>query len=307
MISTKYLRLIQHKVSTYPQNQLEKVQALFSQSFGGRTLSLEILKWQMEKNPCLQKRATSLWSEDMLVAYNALTPYWAYLYGKKVTAAVSGTTMADENFPGCSLQLFAECAKQNMDLSIIFGFPNHNAIKLVKYLGHHYVGDVAFWTVEAKPVAISDKITEFDEFNSDYEELSKIISQKHDFIKVRQRNFLNWRFFQHPQLDYHGFEYKKRGYIIVDIYIENGIKQLQVVDIIADSDEVMTELLQYAVRLAYDQECKNVKLWLTSERYSHVLEENGFVYGEHPFPMVVWNMDLDISKSYITMMDSDIF
>ena len=69
----------------------------------------------------------------------------------------------------------------------------------------------------------------------------------------------------------------------------------------------MAELLKYAVHLAYDWQCKTVKLWLTSENYRDILEINGFVYGEHPFPMTVWNMDLDISKSYITMMDSDIF
>ena len=38
-----------------------------------------------------------------------------------------------------------------------------------------------------------------------------------------------------------------------------------------------------------------------------VLVESGFVYGEHPFAMTVWNQDLNIKKSYITMADSDIF
>lgn len=307
MVRSKYLRHTQYKVGTYPKESLEKVRTLFSQAFGGRTISEAMLQWQMERHPDLQERATSLWEGDTLVAYNALTPHPAYLYGQEVISAVSGTTMADENYPGCSLQLFAECARQNGDISIIFGFPNHNAIKLVKYLGHHYVGDVAFWTAEAKQIVMSDKIREIGEFGSEYEEISKGLSKQHDFIDTRKKDFLNWRFFQKPGYEYKAFEYEKRGYIVVDIYIETGVKQLQIVDIIADTEEVMEELLKYAVHLAYDWQCKTVKLWLTSENYRDILEINGFVYGEHPFPMMVWNMDLDISKSYITMMDSDIF
>ena len=130
MIRSKNLRFPQYDVGKYPKDQQYKIQALFSQAFGGRTESLEMLEWQMEKNPCLQERATTLWKDETLVAYNALTPHPAYLYGKEVISAVSGTTMADEHFPGCSLQLFTECAKQNKDIAIIIGFPNHNSYNI---------------------------------------------------------------------------------------------------------------------------------------------------------------------------------
>lgn len=308
MAQSKYLRLPQYEVGKYPKNQLEKIQMLFSQAFGGRTESLEMLQWQMEKNPCLQERATALWQGNTLVAYNALTPHPTFLRGKEVISAVSGTTMADEHFPGASLQLFTECAKQNQDIAIIIGFSNHNSYSItVKYLGHHYVGDVAFWTTEAKPIKTADKIREFFEFTDEYQEISRKLSKTHDFIKTREKNFLNWRFFQKPEFEYKGYEYQKRGYIVVDTYTENNIKQLQIVDVIADSEEVMEELLKYAINLAYDWNCPYVKLWLTSMQYKKLLEKSGFIYGEHPFAMTVWDQDLDISNSYITMMDSDIF
>ena len=37
MAQSKYLRLPQYEVGKYPKNQLEKIQMLFSQAFGGRT------------------------------------------------------------------------------------------------------------------------------------------------------------------------------------------------------------------------------------------------------------------------------
>ena len=308
MVNKRLLRLPRYEVGLYPKDRLDRVQALFSQAFGGREESLEMLKWQMEDNPCLKERATSLWDGDTLVAYNALTPHPALLYGNEVVSAVSGTTMADEHYPGCSLQLFTECAEQNRDIGIIYGFPNHNSYGItVKYLGHHYVGDVAFWTADAARREVSGHIREFRAFSDEYEAISRALSRSHDFIKARPKAFMDWRFFRKPEYDYRGYEYDKRGYIVVDTYAENGVRQLQVIDILADSEDVMGELLQYAVNLAHEWHCKTVKLWLTSDRYAPVLRANGFAYGEHPFAMTVWSQDLDIHKSYITMVDSDIF
>ena len=305
---SKYLRIPQYEVGKYPKDALYKVQDLFKKAYGGRTESIKMLQWQLEDNPCPKERATTLWDGDILVAFNALTPHPAILDGQDIISAVSGTTMADEHYPGCSLQLFTECAKQNEDVGIIIGFPNHNSYSItVKHLGHYYVGDVAFWVGDAKRTPVSDKISEFNEFSPEYEAISRELSKTHNFIKTRQKDFLNWRFFQKPEFEYRGFEYEKRGYIVVDIYTENGNKQLQIIDIIADSDEVMIELLKYAMNLAFEWDCSCVKMWLTSKLYKKTLENCGFVYGEHPFVMTVWNRDLDISRSYITMVDSDIF
>ena len=108
MALSKYLNIPQYMVGGYPKENLEKIQALFNHAFKGRTISSQTLIWQMEQNPIMRERAISLWDGDNLVAYNALTPQPAYLRGKRVVSAVSGTTMADENYPGCSLQLFSE-------------------------------------------------------------------------------------------------------------------------------------------------------------------------------------------------------
>lgn len=308
MKNRRQLRLPQYKVGKYPKEQLDQVQKLFAQAFGGREETLEMLKWQMESNPCLQERATTLWDGEKLIAYNALTPNPTFLYGKETVSAVSGTTMADVHYPGCSLQLFTECAKQNDDIAIIIGFPNHNSYSItVKYLGHHFVGNVSFWTTEAKQQVVSEQIKEFYEFSDEYEKISRELSKTHNYIKTRNKGWLNWRFFQKPEFEYRAYEYEKNGYIVVDTYVENGVRQLQIVDLIADSDAVMTELLKYAINLGFEWGCETVKLWLTSSFYKEILETNGFVYGDHPFAMTVWDQELDISKAYITMVDSDIF
>lgn len=308
MFQEEMLGIPQYEAGRYPLNQLDIVQKLFSQAFGGRTIGLDMLQWQMEKNPCLKYRATTLWYGEELVAYKALTPSLAILNGKNVISAVSGTLMADRRFPGASIQLCTECARQNEDIDMIYGFPNHNSFGiLMKYLNHHYVGDIAFWSAKPKKVETSDAIREFWEFTDEYQVISRKLSEGHEFIKLREKNYLNWRFFQKPYYQYRGFEYEKRGYIVVDIYMENGMKQLQIVDILSDTEEVMDKLLKYAVNLALDLKCEILKLWLTSRKYETVLGDNGFSYGLHPFAMTVWNQEIDISRCYFTMADSDIF
>ncbi len=311
MVLARYLKLPTYEVKGYPKNELKKIQSLFSESFNRRQLRLDKLRWQMEENPCLKERAISLWQGTKLVAYSALTPYTAVFCGNDIVAAVSGTTMADKDYPGVSIQLLTECVKRNSDINLIYGFPNRNAFGIaIKYLKHYYVGEIAFWTAKATQQDSSSKIFPFFSFSEEYEKISRKLSQTHIFIKIRKSEFLNWRFFRKPGYDYKAFEYidnKRRGYIVVDIYKEKCIKQLQIIDLIADSKEVLQELLLYAVNLANDWNCKIVKLWLTSVQYKDVLQECGFVYGEHPFPMTCWLQSLNIDKTYITMADSDIF
>lgn len=308
---SKYLKIPQYEAKGFPADRLNDIQELFAQAYNGRTISKEMLKWQMEDNPCLNARATSLWDGDKLIAYNALTPSYAILEGKDIITAVSGTTMADIHYPGVSLQLFAECASQNPEVVMTCGFPNRNSYGItVKYLGYRYVGDVAFWTATAKTLGKNICIHEADQFSSDYETISRNLSITHNFISARKSDYLNWRFFMKPEYEYHLYEYQdtqRRGYIVVDVYYEAEIPQLQIVDIIADSDEVFTALLDYARTLAAEWHCSTVKLWLTSDYYSALLKSHDFIYGEHPFPMTIWQRDLDISKAYLTMMNSDIF
>lgn len=308
MALSKYFKVTQYQVGGYPKDQLEKVQTLFSQAFGGRTLSIETLHWQMEKNPCLKERATSLWQGETLVAYNALTPFWAILRGEEIVAAISGTSMGDENYPGTTVQIAMESDKKNKDIQMVIGFPNHNSFGItIRYLKDYYAGDIAFWTSKARKIDVPEIINEFFSFSEEYEVISRKLAQEHEFINIRKKDFLDWRFFQKPRIKYRAFEYEKRGYIVVDIYVDNGTRQLQVVDILVDSEEVMDVLLKYAINLSYKWDCEEVKLWLTSKRYTKVLKQNGFTYGNHPFAMTIRNQMLDIHNSYITMADSDVF
>ena len=91
------------------------------------------------------------------------------------------------------------------------------------------------------------------------------------------------------------------------MYEENQVRQLQLVDFVALSEESLSALLRFCLDLGARLKCEIVKAWMTSRYYKQVFLEAGFVYGAHPFPMTVWDQELVLEKAYLTMCDSDIF
>ena len=63
-----------------------------------------------------------------------------------VKEAILNKKKARPEYLGVSIQLYKECANSNRDIEVIYGFPNKNSFPITKFIGHHYVGDICFWT-----------------------------------------------------------------------------------------------------------------------------------------------------------------
>ena len=305
------MKLPQYEVKTYDKGFEDKILELFPIAYQGRNFPMESWLWRFCKNPCLNKRITTLWDGNKLVAHNGLTPFYATFDKKNIVAANSGTTMAREEYLGVSIQLFQECDKQNQDIEVIYGFPNKNSFRITtKYAHHIYLGDIAFWECDARKELETSEIKPIDRFNKEHGELYLGIADNHQFMINRTKDYLNWRFIENPST-YKPYELvidgKIVGYIVVNQYEENGQKQLQIIDVIANSLSNTETLLRFAINLAYENNCQIAKLWLTSDKYKDVLIKLGFKLGDHVFPMTSWRQNIDIGQSYITMADSDVF
>lgn len=308
----KVPRIPQYEAKGYVDGCWKKADELFSAAFGGRHFQKDAWEWQFHKNPCRNKCITTLWDGDTLVALNALTPAYALLKQEKTLVALSGTTMARDDHRGASLQLIRECAEQNRDIQMIYAFPNKNAINsALRWHGHTHVGDIAFWSCSPRSITIDPRIRKITEFSELHGMLYAQIAEEYTFIKMRTEEFLNWRFVQNPVIDYEIYEYtdgtSPLGYAVLDEYIENGQKQLQVIDYVAISKDVLYALFSYAINASFEKGCSLIKTWMTVPKYEEIMRDLGFVYGEHPFPMTLWKGMLNITESYITMADSDIF
>lgn len=304
-------RIPQYKAAGYVEGFEDKAQELFSRCFGGRKFDTEVWDWQFNSNPYFNRRVTTLWDEDTLIAMTALTPSFALVDGREVVSAVSGTTMARDDYRGVSIQLVSECGKQNRDIEFKYSFPNRQAFRIAtKFYGHHYVGDVAFWTARPRRLPRDERVSKFELFTTEHGDLYRGVADAHSYMKRRDKDYLNWRFVQKPRAGYGLYEYADygvSGYVVVNEYREGEESHLQIVDIVANSEEAFACLMQHAINLAYENGDDIVKLWLTSRAYKRTLEGMGFAYGMQPFRVTVWDRDIDLEDAYITMSDSDVF
>lgn len=301
-------RIPQYEAKGYVDGFESKAQELFASCFGGRLFDRETWDWQFNKNPVGNRRITTLWDNDILVALTALTPSFAYLDGVKVLSAVSGTTMARNDYRGVSIQLVQESANQNKDIEFKYSFPNKQAFRIAtQFYGHHYVGDIAFWSTIPSNRTISHEIRKFDKFELRHEMLCHELINQHKYIKERTADYMNWRLVSKPHLDYEMYEIENKGYIVFDEYSDEGEKHFQIVDLISVDMQSFYNLCEFAINEAYKRKDDLIKIWMTSDIYTPVLHDLGFVYGLHPFKMTVWDRDIALNKSYITMIDSDVF
>lgn len=306
------MKLPQYEVKTYQDGFENQIVDLFSVAFNGRKFPLNSWQWRFKQNPCLNERLTTLWDGEKLIAHNGLTPFFATFIGKQIVAANSGTTMAREEYMGVSIQLFEECNKQNQDIDVIYGFPNKNSFRITtKYAKHLYLGDIAFWECKTRKETVAQEIKSFECFDDKHESIYQYIAKEHDFIINRTKSYLNWRFVKKPDIKYDLFDLtengEKVGYIVINEYIENNQKQLQVIDFAAKNTEYTEKLLRFAINESQKRNCEITKLWMTSDKYKDLLLSLGFKKGNHLFPMTSWRQFWDLSKSYITMADSDVF
>ena len=308
----KLPKIPQYKVLPYDNSCFDKVKELFSMAFSGREIDEKSWEWQFYNNPCKNKAVTTLWDGDNLIALNGLSPAFCHLNGRKCISACSGTTMARPDYPGVSIQLFRECEEGNSDVELIYGFPNKNSFPIAKFIGHHYVGDICFWTIKPRRFDVSSNIYTITTFDKEEHGLLFMdLTERTDYLRDRNINYLNWRFVKKPFNNYSIVDYRKngqiQGYLVYNLYREDIEQHLQVIDIIATTDESFVKLMEYAINEGCKKGVDIVKLWMSYSKYHETLRNLGFDYGTHPFKCVFWDRDMDLSDCYFTMSDSDIF
>lgn len=278
-----------------------------------REFSLDDWKWRFKDNPCRSLCITTLWDDEKLIAHNALTPFYAYKNGERIISANSGTTMARPEYMGVSIQLFNDCKHMYHDIYMIYGFPNKNSFRITtKYLQHHMVGEICFWSKEITDESIRDpSIHEIALFTQRHGCIYKKMIDRVEYIAERSVEYLNWRFIEKPNSGYKCFELIEDnvicGYIVLNTYRKRNQLQGQIVDIVATGSEQYLRLINFASSYFSKCGCTIVKTWAAFHELSDIYRSLGYSYGAHPFPMTLWDDSISIENAYITMADSDVF
>lgn len=306
-------KMKRYNITNYRPGDEYLIRELFSEVYG-RTFSLEAWRWQFFDNPYCDRQMVSVWDGEKLIAHTAVTLFRGHYRGKEFVVAYSGHTMASPNYLGISKLLLSEVKSCNKSIDMLYAFPNRNSFRIFRdVLCFNYLGDVCFVLAPVckNRTCFTDEIREISAFTEEHGELYQQLIRKCDFITNRSLTRLNWRVLNKPDSGYRIFELRKasklKGYIVLNLFRDEGELRGQIIDIMAPEPKDMDQLLEYARIWFGERNCNKAKMWMTSNYYADVLREQQFITPDLAFPLVTSQFNFNIQNAYLTMIDSDVF
>jgi len=120
-------------------------------------------------------------------------------------------------------------------LSRYFNFPINKILKIFDN----------YWNVKTSSLSV---VEEFNESFQNFEKILEKISKRVSIIQNRNKDYLKWRYLDHPTRKYQIYTLKQNdelvGYIIIKIHILNNKKIGVILDYVVDSDTNETFLKQ---------------------------------------------------------------
>jgi GNAT superfamily N-acetyltransferase len=165
-----------------------------------------------------------------------------------------------------------------------------NAIKLkvknkflqaVLAMGASLVFNKVFFRTQKPPFVESLNVNQVTSFDDRVNDLWGKISSQYHIMIVRDKHYLNWRYGA-PGADYLTFVAKKgneiQGYLVLKHKIQSGVKVTWIVDMVAQSEEIMYCLVSKAI-----DDCQQKKVDLivysliANKTYCRILKRSGFI------------------------------
>ena len=161
------------------------------------------------------------------------------------------------------------------------------------------------------------KITEITHFDDRINDFWKNVSRYFGIIVVRNKEYLNWRYFKRPDSNFKVLlaeeDEKILGYIVFSSKDEKGF----IVDLLVDPHriDVIQSLVSTAVEQLREEKVHRIVCWmLKNNPYYKVLRANGFIpySSKYPFGVTIYspsNVPVEFVKNpnnwYLTLGDTD--
>lgn len=156
---------------------------------------------------------------------------------------------------------------------IFFGYPNPASIRRIVDLGCKDKGVISTWI---KPLIFprrreSPNVARIEAFAKDQNGLAERLVKKDKAMLSRSREYLNWRYTQHPVHDYTSFIYrdegKLKGFAVVRIANARGHKMVLVMELRGIEPQVLKKLI------------KNIAAWSSRQGIRWmVMQDNGISF-----------------------------
>jgi len=315
----------------YQSGDESKILTLYKE-VNDNEMPLNLWKWRYKRNPFGEGIIKLLFTENKLIGHYAVTPVNLIVDNRPVKSVFSLHTMTHPGFQkqGIFTYLAEEVYKtcQEKDYCFVYGFPNENS--------YHGFTNKLNWTgfgkmtVLEKNISIHDKkssstdgIYEIKRFDHKVDSLWEKTEKSNKIIVPRTKNYLNWRFIEHPTVEYPVYTITDHnsellGYIILKIYTKEIKAKGHIVDILCAEDEnIARRLLHFAYQYFREREIDYLSCWMPKGHFlTRILSEEGFITSEMETQFGVRVFDKEkqflrfvehFGKWHLTMGDSDVF
>lgn len=222
---------------------------------------------------------------NKIVATFSLIPLNYYVNKKVILGACSIAMIVHPNYQNKGLikfvadKLFNDAKLNN--IKFIYGYPNQNAYDIHKQFFSYE--DISQQKLFYKPVKFEksifcfkvEKINKFDEEINKF--LKKIKDQRKVYLK-RNKKFLNWRYTERPDYNYHLYKFtikeKVCGYVVLKIYKEKELLRGHIIDIFYNNNlKIFNDIINFCEIFFYKKLCNEITFWLQGK----IKEKNSLI------------------------------
>ncbi|MBI4965607.1 MAG: GNAT family N-acetyltransferase [Desulfomonile tiedjei] len=319
--------MTQIEYRSYMPGDEHAILALFRESFGSRTMTMDYWKWRFRENPVGQILIELAWDGDKLAAHYGVSPVLMSIQGKDALCGLSVTTMTHPHYRGRGLfpvladRLYRRMAETGY--LMVWGFPNKNSHEgFVSRLGWRDICEIPMLRLDLgkmkhRPERTA-KIGECTVFDDGFNQLWASVSARHAIAVKRDATYLRWRFQSNPENKYQLICYKDDdqllGYAVWKLYQGTD---LEIIDLVAvEQETVGTALVAAAVETGLGLGAESVKMWLPRHNPLRAnLERTGFregppmtFFGARSFDSVPYGTNWSAESAWFySMSDSDVF
>jgi len=315
-----------YSIIDYSEEFKPQIFSLFKKTFQ-KEMSEKFWNWRFEKNPYGKPMIKLAFLNDKLIGNYLVHPIQIEYNQKQLLSLFSMTTMTDPDFSGQGIMthLANEVYKkaQSMNFNFVFGFANKNSINLfTKKLDFKQLQIMSEFSIDFNKIKhiksdlICKKINYFDDsFSNLYDEQKLELNY---LITPRTKEYLNWRYIQHPEVSYHCYEISidnvLQGFFVLKIFKNNTC---HIVDFyIKNSNTLFQAMISSIASFCKDHLLSNLTLWINRQLpLFSFLENLGFQSLEQPIYFIVKPLNqislnpilLNYDNWYITMGNSDVY
>ena len=250
-----------------------------------RELPLDWWRWFSYQCPTGLNRTSVIEDPEAgtLAGSDSFLPIRLYLNGREIKASLETNASTHPDYRGRGLYTrvhhYALDREREFDTPASLAMPN----RLESYLVHLEFGwDVMCelpFLVKHNCQSKQHRCCEVEMFDERFDDLFASIAARFSFIVLKDHRFINWRVALRPDKQYTRFVYEEgsdlRGYAVLKHFDDKGYRKSHILDIHAETDDILHELVAAAESFAHGRDELNI--WTNPHNpYHQSFLEQGF-------------------------------